>query len=699
MKNRKQVIKWIGTFLCVVIAFLFGASGMRVNFSQFSSSSAAECVTESENDKLFDAYAESVLFEENFSNRPRTVAAKSQLSGVSLKLFEALESLILSLASGSRSDASITFDKTTLESWGAKLSWTKGELGLSKIEHVDEVTPSFYAQFGISNVIEALMSDHPFELYWFDKTVGYLMHSSVAIVVPSGSSASIEEFEMMFSVAEGYRASGYVPSAPAVDTTKALAVQSAAQNAREIVQSHASNSDVHKLRAYAEEICDLVTYNTAAASGGVAYGDPWQIVYVFDKNPSTNVVCEGYAKAFKYLCDLTDFSHAEIECYLASGLMGSEPHMWNIVSLASGLNYLVDVTNSDTGTVGSSGGLFMAGGSGNMSSGFSFVAGGSTIKYVYDNDTKGLWGTASGSVLDISSESYVLENTKIDFVVKQNIVFDGEALLAGVAGAGDFDVAFTTDGDDTNFSYTHSWFLDNSNEIGEALSDAPTNAGSYWIKVRATNNTNSEDYVENQLKVTIEKAAISTTFSYEKVQESGKVFGDTNFTVIATGAADATISGTTRVEKADGTVLSSDTPLEQGVEYHWFFFPSDSVNYPEASGTIIFWKFTFFIEVYADDDAHGSVLGGGEIGSGEMLTVQAIAKRGWKFVRWEVNGETVSTEELYTFVASENVELVAVFEEHAVPDIADKVVEILGYVFYGLCGNAIVAVSWVFTHK
>ena len=83
--------------------------------------------------------------------------------------------------------------------------------------------------------------------------------------------------------------------------------------------------------------------------GGYSYGNPWQIIYVFDGNSSTNVVCEGYAKAFKYLCDLTDFDK-EIYCYLLSGELRSggsgEGHMWNVVSI-DGVNYLVDITNYD----------------------------------------------------------------------------------------------------------------------------------------------------------------------------------------------------------------------------------------------------------------------------------------------------------------------------------------------------------------
>ncbi len=44
---------------------------------------------------------------------------------------------------------------------------------------------------------------------------------------------------------------------------------------------------------------------------------------------------------------------------MRGGTGRTNPHMWNIVTIGDG-NYLVDVTNSDDGTAGERGGLFMA---------------------------------------------------------------------------------------------------------------------------------------------------------------------------------------------------------------------------------------------------------------------------------------------------------------------------------------------------
>ena len=133
---------------------------------------------------------------------------------------------------------------------------------------------------------------------------------------------------LRFTVAQEFAAGLYE-----VDTSIGQSVQASVANAKAIVSKYSGSSDEDKLRGYMEEICDLVSYNDAAADGGVSYGNPWQLVWVFDGDPDTEVVCEGYAKAFKYLCDQSSFSN-DISCILVTGLMtggtGAGNHMWNI---------------------------------------------------------------------------------------------------------------------------------------------------------------------------------------------------------------------------------------------------------------------------------------------------------------------------------------------------------------------------------
>jgi hypothetical protein len=119
------------------------------------------------------------------------------------------------------------------------------------------------------------------------------------------------------------------------------------------------------------------------------------------------VVCEGYAKAFKYLCDLSNFQDAE--CLIASGIMsggsGAGNHMWNVMKMDDGYSYLIDVTNCDEGTIGAPNLLFMAyGPSGSYNQTYTFPVRNTSIHYTYDDDTKALF---SEGELSISGNAYL----------------------------------------------------------------------------------------------------------------------------------------------------------------------------------------------------------------------------------------------------------------------------------------------------
>ena len=181
--------------------------------------------------------------------------------------------------------------------------------------------------------VNALMADMPYDLYWFDKTAGW------------GTMTSGTRVEITFTVAEEYRnGSESVLIAPGERVTTAI------NTANAVVSANASKSDYRKLAAYKAWICENVDYNHAAADdNSTPYGNPWQMVYVFDGDPETNVVCEGYSKAFKFLCDLSDFQ-GDVQCYLTEGSMttggSAGGHMWNTVVIG-GKSYLADVTNCD----------------------------------------------------------------------------------------------------------------------------------------------------------------------------------------------------------------------------------------------------------------------------------------------------------------------------------------------------------------
>ncbi len=246
-------------------------------------------------------------------------------------------------------------------------------------------TRSVSGSLDFDTLIGALLAACPYELYWYDKTTSTWLRPGSVV-------------EISFPVAAEYAADTYE-----IDPSKGAAVSHAVNKAAQIVGKYSGSSDYAKLEGYKNEICDLVEYNYDAAAGGTAYGNPWQLIWIFDEDPDTKVVCEGYAKGFQYLCDLTSFSGNVTAYCVTGGIPGA--HMWNIVTMDNGKNYLVDVTNCDSGTSGYPDYLFMKGFySGYVSAGYVFTTRGGTIMYTYDAETTSLYGKDS---LILSAHNYL----------------------------------------------------------------------------------------------------------------------------------------------------------------------------------------------------------------------------------------------------------------------------------------------------
>ena len=279
------------------------------------------------------------------SSMAASYSAKANLNRVEQNVYNTLKAEIEKIASGQRKDTNIK---------------TIGVLG---------------SQASADKVWHALMADLPYELYWHDKVIGI----NYAYTLTAGGTP-FKDVTFSFAVAQEFRGAD-------VTTTNIPNVPAAVQTARSVVAANASKSDHDKLQAYRQYICDQVSYNYAAARGEytASYGSPWQLLWVFDGDASTNVVCEGYAKSFKYLCDLTEESNGwtgDVETISVTGTMGTENHMWNIVRIGGG-NYLVDVTNCDTGMKGYPRKLFLRGAVGD---GISYTV--ENTVYTYDDVTR-----------------------------------------------------------------------------------------------------------------------------------------------------------------------------------------------------------------------------------------------------------------------------------------------------------------------
>ena len=307
--------------------------------------------------------------------RPLTVELKD--------VEDALKGKIKEVAAGNLASTQFSFTKAwtkTKAEWGIT-----GEV-ISDGALTQQASEAIRAKLGLDALMRKQLLEMPYELYWYNKAKGVSMGYSVAT---SGNDVTVRNLTLSMNVSQDYArfvsATSYNPLAADVAKTKAVA--DTPKKAQAVVNAHAGETDYQKLVSYREYIKGEVSYNTGAAGGGYPYGDPWQLIYVFDGDPDTNVVCEGYAKAFQYLCDLT-FQNQEgrPSSALVSGKMDNGDHMWNVVAIG-GRNYLVDVTNCDTDSIGAPDQLFLCGAAENVVGKQYTVTLWKTIVYEYDEKT------------------------------------------------------------------------------------------------------------------------------------------------------------------------------------------------------------------------------------------------------------------------------------------------------------------------
>ena len=396
-------------------------TGMLTELMQMKENCYIEQLADS--DQLAEGFIRNTML-----SRPSLVSRSgstvgSRLTGSAAKLYALLKSHITEIANGNKSSTVISY---SMEEAYEKTEYTFAELGVTTvIDGSGELTQE--AQDAIGNQIlidtgalnQALALDCPYELYWYDKTKGIGVEYNYMIMISSGrtSFSFSGTIDVSFFVAADYALSGEAGTFE-YNTAVAQSAKEAAKTAREIVNKYAASTDREKLAGYAKEICNLTSYNTPASQGAALYGNPWQLVWVFDGDPKTTVVCEGYAKAFQYLCELTAFS-GNISVISVTGVMaggtGAGNHMWNIVRLDNGKRYLVDVTNIDEGTIGYPDQLMLVEYTyGNYNDGYVFAMGNKEITYQYTEDTKNAFSVEELTIEGLTCISVPADTKRIE---------------------------------------------------------------------------------------------------------------------------------------------------------------------------------------------------------------------------------------------------------------------------------------------
>lgn len=187
----------------------------------------------------------------------------------------------------------------------------------------DPVLPDSVVYTCIETVVgalSALMDDHP-EMFWVGNFDWGYMYEGTAYT-DGTADIRLVGLAVQFDLPEGYASWNAVKTAYDQMMQVAGSVQITGANRFE------------QLKAIHDWIAKRVDYDTE-----FAYATSYYATSVFLAPYIT--VCEGYAEAFKMLCD-----RAGIPCIVVVGDAG-EPHAWNYVKMEDGNWYAVDVTWDD----------------------------------------------------------------------------------------------------------------------------------------------------------------------------------------------------------------------------------------------------------------------------------------------------------------------------------------------------------------
>lgn len=297
-----------------------------------------------------------------------------------------------------------------------------------------------------------------------------------------------------------------------------------------IKEAEAKTTDYEKVKYLNEWLTKNNCYNSDLNAAETNYPEAWECVSALKGSTGTQgPVCEGYARAFKVLCD-----QIGIPCVLVDGKAKSqagssgEDHMWNYVQL-DGAWYAVDVTWNDPTMSGVTDAI-----SGQESEDWFLVGADSQVNgmvflesHPVSNAPSATAGTVFVNGPELSAEAYVpKEKPVITFTgTKDSLEYDGSPVTAD-----EFSTVSVSAGgsliQDPVLTYSYK-----SAEEKEYSQGLPTNTGTYEIKVSVAAGENySSAECETTLTLTIEKQSITITYPDAVTATYGTMLKDCELT-------------------------------------------------------------------------------------------------------------------------------------------------------------------------
>ena len=306
MKKRKPVLSLRALMTATLIIAMLAISGGVVNASANHSSPSDTITVEAERGTITleshrvagRLYANATPVEYSDSFRTEITS-----DSIALMIYDSLYQH--SVTTPDNDDYTLTVDPPFVSGDGTDFYKTQADLRQS---------------FILGNI--AFMYDHP-EAFWVD-LCGYTLTASFSDGVRAVTSITVQKAE-------------YYTGAFNQRATVSNGVNTAVSAIAEGSTRYETLKNIHNY------VCSNSEYDDDEATNG---NNPEAHTAAPLFNGTKSYVCEGYAKAFKVLCD-----RFHIPCVLVcgTGTTGgkSEGHMWNYVKMDDGKWYAVDVTWDD----------------------------------------------------------------------------------------------------------------------------------------------------------------------------------------------------------------------------------------------------------------------------------------------------------------------------------------------------------------
>lgn len=436
--------------------------------------------------------------------------------------------------------------------------------GQSQIRTDTEAYRQFVAQieYAMQASLDAFVYDHP-EIFWLrggsysmgieavgSKTEGYTGSLKNLIYIPS------EAFGGAKSLMSSYDAA--VPRVTASIKAGADADHNGVLTGYELV------------KAAHDYVCQRFFYDSQAYANYQTTRD-YRIFCsagAFLGNVGTGVVCEGYAKSLKVLCD-----QIGIPCVLMGGTAiqngRSEGHMWNGVQI-EGKWYLVDATWDDTGS-GVAYRFFLSGelpGS-HVSSG-NFNGSGNSVNFVYPPlESSGFTlekheyectATVASTCTRAGTKNYVCRLCGASYQEELPVDTNAHRYVKKVTAATCLADGFTTYTCD-NPGCTSSYQGDKTQKLGHTYKNGQCircRAGDTIVKAKVSGISNQKyagKSITLPVKVAFGNNVLKAGTDYKVTYQKNKAVGTAKVTITGIGRYTGTLTRSFKISKKSVTAL------------------------------------------------------------------------------------------------------------------------------------------------